>query len=144
MNANTEREVVARVVFRNICDNYLYEYLREQASFVKEVQVENSSYCATLHILKNEHEFEVNVKSALDAFEVEKKSLKVTNFWMEIQNLEDVIRTVSLGHLSIFGKTLTQYANGIESTNLPTNFHHQLEVQQELPKSDAEFNPMRN
>uniref|UniRef100_U9UP10 Uncharacterized protein n=1 Tax=Rhizophagus irregularis (strain DAOM 181602 / DAOM 197198 / MUCL 43194) TaxID=747089 RepID=U9UP10_RHIID len=50
----------------------------------------------------------------------------------------------SLGHLSIFGKTLTQYANGIESTNLPTNFHHQLEVQQELPKSDAEFNPMRN
>ncbi|RGB35449.1 hypothetical protein C1646_759366 [Rhizophagus diaphanus] len=138
MNANAEREAVARVVFRNICDNYLYEYLikrREQASFVKEVQVENSSYCATLHKLKNEHELKVNVKSALDAFEVEKKSLKVTNFWTEIQNLEEeknVIRTASLGHLSVFGKTLAQYANEIESTNLPTNF-----------QSDAEFNPMR-
>ena len=74
MNANTEREVVARAVFKSKCDNYLYEYLiqrREQASFVKEIQVENSCYCATLLNLKNDHELGVNAKSALDAFEVE-------------------------------------------------------------------------
>ncbi|CAG8613909.1 8859_t:CDS:1, partial [Funneliformis caledonium] len=44
MNANTEREVIAKAVFRSKCDNYLYEYLiqrREQASFVKEIQVKN-------------------------------------------------------------------------------------------------------
>ena len=73
MNANAEREIVAKAVFRSKRDNYLYEYLiqrREQASFVKEIQVKNSSYCASLHKLKKDHEFRVNVKSALDAFEV--------------------------------------------------------------------------
>ena|ERR1043166_4112660 len=73
MNANAEREIVAKAVFRSKCDNYLYEYLirrSEQSSFVKEIQVENSSYCATLHKLKKDHELGVNVQSALDAFEV--------------------------------------------------------------------------
>jgi len=49
MNANAEREIIAKAVFRSKRDNYLYEYLiqrRKQASFVKEIQVENSSYCA--------------------------------------------------------------------------------------------------
>ncbi|CAB5376703.1 unnamed protein product [Rhizophagus irregularis] len=169
MNANTEREDVGRVVFRNICDNYLYKYLikrREQAFFVKEVQVENSSYCATLHELKNEYELEVNVKSALDAFEVRiwfffgavaflyyssesifgcscddlrwKKIFKSDQFLdgnPKFRRGKICYSNRLIGHLSIFGKTLTQYANGIESTNLPTNFHLQLEVQQELPKS---------
>ncbi|CAI2178246.1 10189_t:CDS:2 [Funneliformis geosporum] len=110
MNANEEREVVAKAVLRSECDNHFYEYLiqrREQTSFVKEIQIENSCYCTTLLNLKNDHELGVNAKSALDAFE------------------------------------LTQYSNKIESTNLPTNFHHQREVQQELPESDAEFNTMR-
>ncbi|CAG8708075.1 10146_t:CDS:2, partial [Funneliformis caledonium] len=69
-----------------------------------------------------------------------------TNFWTEIQNLEEeknAIRTALLGHLNVFGKMLTQYANRIESTNLPTNFHYQPEVQQELRESSAEFNTMR-
>jgi len=42
-----------------------------------------------------------------------------------------------------FCEQLTQYANGTESTNLPTSLRHKLEVQQELPGSDAEFNTMR-
>ena len=73
MNANAEREIIAKAVFRSKRDNYLYEYLiqrRKQASFVKEIQVENSSYCASLHKLKKDHELGINVKSALDAFEV--------------------------------------------------------------------------
>ena len=73
MNANTEREAVAKAVLRSECDNYFYEYLirrREQASFVKEIQIENSCYCTTLLNLKNDHELGVNAKSALDAFEV--------------------------------------------------------------------------
>jgi hypothetical protein len=73
MNVNTEREVVAKAVLRSECDNYFYEYLirrREQASFVKEIQIENSCYCITLLNLKNDHELGVNAKSALDTFEV--------------------------------------------------------------------------
>lgn len=72
-NAKEEREIAAKTVLRSKCDNYFYKYLvqrMEQASFVKEIQTENSSYCATLRNLKNDHELGVSAKSALDAFEV--------------------------------------------------------------------------
>jgi len=40
---------------------------------------------------------------------MEKKTLDVTSFWNEINRLEEeetAIRTASLGHLNIFGKTV--------------------------------------
>ncbi|CAG8480126.1 2246_t:CDS:2 [Ambispora gerdemannii] len=125
MNANTEKSLPEP-----------YSERREQASFVKEIQVENSSYCATLHKLKSDHELGVNVQSALDAFEAEKKSSIVTNFWTEIQNLEEekmLFEPPRWGTSTYSGKR----------TNLPTNFHQQPEVQQELRESGAEFNTMR-
>ncbi|CAB5385698.1 unnamed protein product [Rhizophagus irregularis] len=50
--------------------------------------------------------FFLNVKSALDAFEVEKKSLKVTNFWTEIQNLEEEKKCSHWGTSAYSGKRL--------------------------------------
>ncbi|RGB22777.1 hypothetical protein C1646_775569 [Rhizophagus diaphanus] len=44
---------------------------------------------------------------------MEKKTLDVTSFWDKVKKLEEeeiAVRTASLGHLNIFGKTLTQYA----------------------------------
>ncbi|CAB4383026.1 unnamed protein product [Rhizophagus irregularis] len=62
-----------------------------------------ANQCFHMH---NEHELEVNVKSALDAFEVEKKSLKVTNFWTEIQNLEEEKKCSHWGTSAYSGKRL--------------------------------------
>ncbi|RHZ75001.1 hypothetical protein Glove_218g42 [Diversispora epigaea] len=185
MNAKREREMVIKAILRNECDNYLHEFLilrREQASFVKEIQAEHSSYYVLLLSLKNDRELEVNVKNALDTFEgfyqvkasavclydglrfglyparasaasavclydglrfglyparasaMEKKSSDVTNFWKEVQKSdeeENAIRSASLGHLNIFGKTLTQYANEREGLieNISTNHHRKQEIE---------------
>ncbi|RHZ50097.1 hypothetical protein Glove_505g39 [Diversispora epigaea] len=128
---------------------------KEHASFVKEIQTERSSYYVLLLSLKNDRELEVNVKNAPDTFEgfyqvkasavclydglrfglyparasaMEKKSSDVTNFWKEVQKSDEeknAIRSASLGHLNIFGKTLTQYANEQEGLieNISTNYH---------------------
>ncbi|CAG8465483.1 23235_t:CDS:2 [Racocetra persica] len=151
MSADTkqEREVSIKAVLRSECDNYLYEYLNlrvEQASFTKEIQAEHSSYYVLLHRLENDRELEFNAKSALDAFETEKKSSKVTNFWKEVKRLEEeenAVRSASLGHLNIFGKSLSQYANVRETTILSTNCC-KLGEQRELQESShAEFDIIR-
>ncbi|GES85098.1 hypothetical protein GLOIN_2v1837963 [Rhizophagus clarus] len=123
MDAKQERARVVKDILRSSCKNYLYEYLlqrREQASFTKDIQLEHDGYLAKLHNLENDREFEGNVKIALNGFEMEKKTLDVTTFWDEVKKLkeeETAIRTASLGHLNIFGKTLTQYAYAQEIIN---------------------------
>ncbi|CAG8750183.1 9287_t:CDS:2, partial [Ambispora leptoticha] len=80
------------------------------------------------------------------ASEMEKKSSDVTNFWKEIQNLEEeenAVRSASLGHLNIFGKTLSRYANAQEVINLSTNRHRKRRTQQELQESYEEFDTIR-
>ncbi|CAG8700828.1 2324_t:CDS:2, partial [Cetraspora pellucida] len=132
MDAKREREVAVKAVLKSECNNYLYEYLilrREQDSFIETSQSEHARYLAELTEQQN---FNERAQLALNAFELERKSPVVSRFWSEVaeevkqrKEEENAVRSASLGHLSIFGKTLTQYANTQEAStkdmNLSTN-----------------------
>ncbi|CAG8626258.1 5807_t:CDS:2, partial [Cetraspora pellucida] len=143
MSADTkqEREVSIKAVLRSECDNYLYEYLNlrgKQASFTKEIQAEHNSYYVLLYRLENDHKLEFNAKSALDVFETEKKSSKVTNFWKEVKRLEEKENTVhfaSLGHLNIFEKSVRRKNYNISIASLLQKLENQ-NYYKEQKKSD--------
>ncbi|GBB87107.1 hypothetical protein RclHR1_18300009 [Rhizophagus clarus] len=106
MNTKEERKTAVEIILRKNCNNFLHEYLlqrKKDASFIESSQAEHDGYVAEL---EEQHRLNVqNAEFALNAFETEKRTQAVHCFWKEIEE-ETAIRTASLGHLNIFGRTV--------------------------------------
>ncbi|CAG8481015.1 7601_t:CDS:2 [Paraglomus occultum] len=148
-DAKQEREIAVKAVLRSkvtiIFTNTLYR--RKQASFVRESQAEHNDYYAKLHNnnLENDRELGEIAKKILNAFEMEKKVFRCYQLLEENPKFgrgENAVRSasLSLGHLNIFGKTLSRYANAQEVT---TNRRRKLSTQQELQEFYEEFDTKR-
>ncbi|CAG8442569.1 1957_t:CDS:10 [Funneliformis caledonium] len=126
MDVKQERKAVVEAIFRNKCDNYLYEYLikrKDQTSFTKDAQAEyDGSDNDQMTFAKQEYLlvtlvmicwFNRSLTSSkqehLLVALMEKKMPAIIRFWKivaEERETESAIRSASLGHLNIFGKYL--------------------------------------